>query len=141
LARDWRQAAIVFGQAAPGGPVCLGWLYLAGQISLKPHHASYRAFPYVLRSGGLITALGPKVGRKAEHPDTHDVTLACAGFNDKNDCDRQTPCDRDFLRKLARHTQPSRLHAWFNREVPRCLRSLRLFDGRRRLDWLFPDST
>jgi len=33
----------------------------------------------VLRSGGLITALGPKVGRKAEHPETHDVTLACEG--------------------------------------------------------------
>jgi hypothetical protein len=105
------------------------WLYIASQISLKLHDASYHAFPYVLRSGGLITALGPKVGRKAEHPDTHDVTLACAGFNDKNDYDRQTPCDQDFLRKFARHTQPNRLHAWFNREVPRCLRSLKLFDA------------
>ena len=105
------------------------WLYIASQISLKLHDASYHAFPHVLRSGGLITALGPKVGRKAEHPDTHDITLACAGFNDKNDYDRQTPCDRDFLRKFARHTQPNRLHAWFNREVPRCLRSLKLFDA------------
>lgn len=105
------------------------WLYLASQISLKLHDASYHAFPYVLRSGGLITALGPQVGRKAEHPDTHDVSLACAGFNDKNDYDRQTPCDQDFLRKLARDTQPGRLHAWFNREVPRCLRSLKLFDA------------
>ena len=105
------------------------WLYIASQISLKLHDASYHAFPYVLRSGGLITALGPKVGRKAEHPDTHDITLACEGFNDKNDYDRQTPCDQDFLRKFARHTQPGRLHAWFNREVPRCLRSLKLFDA------------
>jgi len=40
----------------------------------------------------------------------------------------QTPCDQDFLRKLARDTEVDRLHAWFNREVPRCLRSLRLFD-------------
>jgi hypothetical protein len=35
------------------------WLYIASQISLKLHDAAYHAFPYVLRSGGLITALGP----------------------------------------------------------------------------------
>jgi DDE family transposase len=105
------------------------WLYLASQISLKLHDAAYHAFPYVLRSGGLITALGPNVGRKAVHPDTADVTLACEGFNDKNTNGRQTPCDQDFLRKLAGDTQPDRLHAWFNREVPRCLRSLKLFDA------------
>ena len=105
------------------------WLYLASQISLKLHDASYHAFPYVLRSGGLITALGPNVGRKAVHPDTADVTLACEGFNDKNSNGRQTPCDQDFLRKFARSTKPDRLHAWFNREVPRCLRSLKLFDA------------
>ena len=105
------------------------WLYLASQISLKLHDAAYNAFPYVLRSGGLITALGPNVGRKAVHPDTADVTLSCEGFNDKNTHGRQTPCDQDFLRKFARATKPDRLHAWFNREVPRCLRSLKLFDA------------
>ena len=104
------------------------WLYLASQISLKLHDASYHAFPYVLRSGGLISALGPEVGRKAVHPDTKDVTLAFEGFNGKNTNDRQTPCDQDFLRKFARDTESDRLHAWFNREVPRCLRSLKLFD-------------
>ena len=104
------------------------WLYLASQISLKLHDASYHAFPYVLRSGGLISALGPEVGRKAVHPETKDITLACEGFNDKNTNDRQTPCDQDFLRKFARDTESGRLHAWFNREVPRCLRSLKLFD-------------
>lgn len=104
------------------------WLYIASQISLKLHDASYHAFPYVLRSGGLIAALGPEVGRKAVHPDTRDVTLACAGFNDKNSNDRQTPCDQDFLRKFARDTDAGWLHDWFNREVPRLLRSLKLFD-------------
>src|SRR5213083_3753485 len=104
------------------------WLYLASQISLKLHDAAYNAFPYVLRSGGLITALGPNVGRKAVHPETGDVTLACEGFNDKNTNGRQTPCDQDFLRKFAHDTNTDRLHAWFNREVPRCLRSLGLFD-------------
>lgn len=105
------------------------WLYLASQISLKLHDAAYHAFPYVLRSGGLITALGPQVGRKAVHPDTQDVTLSCEGFNDKNTNGRQTPCDQDFLRKFARDTGAERLHAWFNREVPRCLRALKLFDS------------
>ena len=107
------------------------WLYLASELSLKLHGAeSYHAFPRVLRSGGLIDALGPKLGgRKATHPETHDVTLSCPGFNRKNDYDRQTPCDQDFLRKFARDTQGERLPAWFNREVPRCLRSLRRFDA------------
>ena len=68
-------------------------------------------------------------GRKTAHPETGDVTLACPGFNHKNDYDRQTPCDQDFLRKFAHDTKTNRLHAWFNREVPRCLRSLGLFDS------------
>jgi hypothetical protein len=105
------------------------WLYIASQVSLKLHDASYHALPYVLRSGGLIAALGPKVGRKAVHPDTQDVTLSCEGFNDKNTNDRQTPCDQDFLRKFARDTDDCRLHEWFNREVPRLVRSLKLFDA------------
>ena len=104
------------------------WLYLAGQITLKLHDASYLAFSYVLRSGGLISALGPKVGRKVVHPDTKDVTLACEGFNQKNINGRQTPCDQDFLRKFAKDTKADKLHAWFNREVPRTMRSMRLFD-------------
>jgi Transposase DDE domain len=105
------------------------WFYLASQISLRLHGApGYHAFPYVIRSGGLIDALGPEVGRKAVHPRTGDVTLSCPGFNDKNRYDRQTPCDQDFLRKFARDTDAPRLHAWFNREVPRGLRALKLFD-------------
>jgi hypothetical protein len=84
----------------------------------------------VFQSGGLIDALGPKLGgRKTTHPETHDVTLSCPGFNRKNDYDRQTPCDQDFLRKFSRDTEVDQLHAWFSREVPRSLRSLRLFDA------------
>jgi len=107
------------------------WLYLASELTLKLHGSeSYHAFPRVLRSGGLIGALGPELGgRKTIHPETHDVTLSGPGFNRKNDYDHQTPSDQDFLRKFARDTQEDRLHAWFNREVPRCLRSLRLFDA------------
>jgi len=107
------------------------WIYLASELSLKLHGAqSYHAFPRILRSGGLIEALGPEMGgRKTRHPETSDVTLVCPGFNDKNDYGRQTPCDQDFLRKFARDTEVDALHTWFNREVPRCLRSLGLFDS------------
>ena len=68
------------------------WIYLASELSLKLHGAqSYHAFPRILRSGGLIEALGPEMGgRKTRHPETGDVTLACPGFNDKNHYDRQT---------------------------------------------------
>jgi hypothetical protein len=106
------------------------WLYLASEVSLKLHGSqSYHAYPRLLRSGGLIDALGPKLGgRKTRHPETGEVTLACPGFNCKNDYDRQTPCDQDFLRKFARDTDAERLHAWFNREAPRTLRCLKLFD-------------
>jgi hypothetical protein len=106
------------------------WMYLSSELTLKLHGAqSYHAFPRILRCGGLIEALGPELGgRKTSHPETGDVTLACPGFNHKNDYDRQTPCDQDFLRKFAHDTNSDRLHTWFNREVPRCLRSLGLFD-------------
>lgn len=107
------------------------WIYLSSELSLKLHGSqSYHAFPRILRCGGLIEALGPEMGgRRTLHPETGDVTLACPGFNDKNDYDRQTPCDQDFLRKFAHDTNTDRLHAWFNREVPRSLRSLGLFDS------------
>lgn len=50
------------------------------------------------------------------------------GVQRQNDYDRQTPCDQDFLRKFARDTETGLLHGWFNREAPRCLRSLGRFD-------------
>lgn len=106
------------------------WMYLSSQISLRLHGTgSYHAFPYVLRTGGLISALGPAIGRKAVHPLTKEVTVSCAGFNEKNMKDRQTPCDQDFLRKFARDTDRELLQKWFNREVPRALRGSRLLDA------------
>jgi hypothetical protein len=49
---------------------------------------------------------------------------------EKGDCPEfpQFRRDQDFLRKLARETKPDRLHEWFNREIPRCLKKLKLFD-------------
>jgi len=37
-----------------------------------------------IRFGGMLTALGPKAGKKAVHPTMGDVTLQCPGFNEKN---------------------------------------------------------
>lgn len=100
------------------------WLYLASHLSLRLHGvASFHAYPYVVRCGGMLNAFGPAVAAKVTHPDTGDVTLRCAGFNAKNHYDRQTPCDQDFLRKLARDTPAAALERWYNRDVARVLQA------------------
>jgi hypothetical protein len=76
----------------------------------------------------MLNAFGPEVGHKTVHPETKDVTLSCAGFNDKNTYDRQTPCDQDFLRKFARGTTADQLEGWFNREVVGILKQHKAFD-------------
>lgn len=56
------------------------------------------------------------------------MTLSCNGFNNKNSYDRQTPCDQDYLRKLARATEPEQLHQWFNKNVMQVLKQHKAFD-------------
>ena len=105
------------------------WFYLAGNLSMRLHGVhSFHAFPYVVRCGGMLNAFGPEVARKTTHPDSGDVTLACNGFNEKNDYDRQTPCDQDFLRKFSKHTSPEKLIEWNNRDVARLYKRHKLFD-------------
>jgi len=79
------------------------------------HH--FHAFPFLVRCSSMIEAFGPAMGHKATHPETGDISLRCAGFNEKNEYDRQTPCDQDYLRKLAGDTDAQLLQSWFNREV------------------------
>jgi len=94
------------------------WVYIASDISMRFHGEHHFAdFPYVVRTGGMLEAFGPEMGHKVAHPQTGDVTLVCAGFNDKNDYDRETPCDQDYLRKMARKTDADDLQSWFNRDV------------------------
>lgn len=94
------------------------WVYLASDISMRFHgEHHFAAFPYVVRTGGMLEAFGPEMGHKVTHPQTGDVTLVCEGFNDKNDYDRETPCDQDHLRKMARKTDAAKLQSWFNRDV------------------------
>ena len=105
------------------------WVYIASNLSLRFHGVhEFHAFPYVIRAGGLVQAFGPEMGHKAVHPQTGDVSLRCEGFNDKNSYDRQTPCDQDYLRKMARATEGARLEQWFNREVVGIFKQHQAFD-------------
>lgn len=105
------------------------WVYIASDISMRFHGVhSYSAFPYVVRSGGMVNAFGPNMGHKAVHPETKDVTLCCSGFNNKNEYDRQTPCDPDHLRKTAKRTDESLLMDWFNRDVVGIFKQHHAFD-------------
>jgi len=105
------------------------WAYIAGDISMRFHGVNqFNAFPYVVRSGGMINAFGPAMGHKAVHPQTGDVTLSCLGFNKKNEYDRQTPVDQDYLRKMAKRTDAEQLMTWFNRDVVGIFKQHHTFD-------------
>ena len=44
------------------------WVYIASDISMRFHGVHpFHAFPYVVRSGGLVQAFGPQMGHKAVH--------------------------------------------------------------------------
>jgi hypothetical protein len=105
------------------------WFYVASNLSMRLHgvHA-FDAFPLVVRCGGMLQALGPKAGRKVVHPETGETTVVCEGFNQKNHYDRQTPCDPDYLRKVAKDTDAQALLGWFNRDVARVFRRHRVLD-------------
>jgi hypothetical protein len=105
------------------------WLYIASDLSLRLHGMqSFHGYPFVVRTGGLLNALGPEVGKKVVHPETGQVTIHCPGFNRKNKYDRQTPCDQDWLRKTAKATEAEALLGWYSREVGRLLAREKLFD-------------
>ena len=105
------------------------WFYIASELSMRLHGVhSFNVYPTVVRTGGMLNALAPKLKCAALHPDTKDMTIACEGFNGKNHYDRQTPCDQDFLRKLARDTDADKLMRWFNNDVTGVFRARRIFD-------------
>jgi hypothetical protein len=105
------------------------WLYVASNLSMRLHGVhSFNSFPFLLRSGGMLNAFGPKAGRKVIHPDTGHVTIVCEGFNKKNHYDRETPCDQDFLRKISKDTDADALMEWFCTDVNQIFRTHRAFD-------------
>jgi len=105
------------------------WFYVASNLSMRLHgvHA-FDAFPMVVRCGGMLQAFGPKAGRKIVHPETQETTVFCEGFNRKNHYDRETPCDPDYLRKVAKDTDAGALMEWFNRDVLRVFRKHQALD-------------
>ena len=105
------------------------WFYIASNLSMRLHgvHA-FDAFPMVVRSGGMLQAFGPQAGRKTVHPETGDTTIRCEGFNQKNHYDRQTPCDQDYLRKVAKDTDAQALMRWFGEDGVRMFQRRRVFD-------------
>ncbi len=106
------------------------WMYVCSQLSLRLHgQHSFHSYPLIVRAGGLVDALGPEVARRQVDPESGNLTLECAGFNDRNLYPRQTPCDQDFLRKLARDTEPEQLEDWYNRRVVTVYKELGAFDS------------
>jgi Transposase DDE domain len=106
------------------------WMYLSSQLSLRLHgQHGFHSYPLIIRAGGLIDALGPEVAQRHVDPQTGNLHLCCQGFNDRNLYPRQTPCDQDFLRKLARDTPPQELEEWYNRHVAQIYQELDAFDG------------
>jgi hypothetical protein len=105
------------------------WFYVASNLSMRLHgvHA-FDAFPMVVRAGGMLQAFGPEAGRKGVHPDTGDTTIICEGFNQKNLYDRQSPCDSDFLRKMAKDTDADSLMRWFGQDAVQIFHRHRAFD-------------
>ena len=105
------------------------WFYIASNLSMRLHgvHA-FDAFPMVVRSGGMLQAFGPQAGRKTVHPETGDTTIRCEGFNQKNHYDRQTPCDQDYLRKVAKDTDAQALMRWFGEDGVRMFQRRQAFD-------------
>ena len=104
------------------------WLYICSNLSMRLHGVhSFNAYPYVVRAGGMLNAFGPEIGHKVKSSNG-DVTLSCKGFNDKNEYDRQTPCDQDFLRKFSRATNAEALQGWFNGPVQQIQKEDGVFD-------------
>ena len=105
------------------------WLYVASNLSMRLDGVhSFNSFPLLVRSGGMLNAFGPKAGRKVSHPDNGEITIVCEGFNKKNHYDRQSPCDHDFLRKVAKDTDAEALMRWFCDDALRVFRNQRIFD-------------
>lgn len=105
------------------------WMYLSSQLSLRLHGMhSYHSYPWIIRSGGLVDALGPEVARRQVDPESGNLEIHCEGFNHRNLYPRETPCDQDYLRKLARDTEPEELEAWYNSHVAALYGELGAYD-------------
>jgi hypothetical protein len=105
-------------------------MYLSSQLSLRLHGShSFHSYPLIIRSGGFIDALGPQHARREVDRETGNMSVWCVGYNHRNLGARQTPCDQDFLRKLAKDTEAGELELWYNREAARVFQELGAYDS------------
>jgi hypothetical protein len=105
------------------------WFYIAADMAMRLHgNHAFHGFPWVVSTGGMLAAFGPKLGTKHIDKKTGELRIECEGFNAKNDYPRQTPCDPDFLRKIAKDTEADKLMGWFNGPVQKIFRRHRYFD-------------
>jgi hypothetical protein len=94
------------------------WMYVSSQLALRLHGShSFHSYPLIIRAGGLIDALGPEVATRKVDSQTGDMSIHCQGFNTRNLGPRATPCDQDYLRKLAKDTDAQQLEQWYNHHV------------------------
>jgi hypothetical protein len=104
------------------------WLYLSNQITLRLHgSAAYSSLPRIVHCGGLGTALAEQREVK-EDPQSQSRQVLFKGYNQKADYPRTTPCDPDFVRKLAKDTDPDALEAWYGIEVARYFKDQGAYD-------------
>lgn len=102
-------------------------VYIASELTLRLHGATgFAAYPFVIHAGGLKEALR-QAEMKYDTPGGR-AQLNCLGYNNKNDYPRQTPCDDDFLRKMARDTKAAALMNWFGQAAPRLYRDMGMLD-------------
>jgi len=105
------------------------WLFVGSDMAMRLHgNHAFQGYPWVIRTGGMLGAFGPKLGARHIDKATGEVRIECEGFNRKNDYPRQTPCDPDFLRKIAKDTPAQQQMRWFNEEVQKIFRHHRFFD-------------
>jgi Transposase DDE domain len=105
------------------------WIYVATQLTLRLHGASgFSSLPYILHCGGLRDALEAGQVQRRGSAECGERYLEFKGYNHKNSYARRTPCDHDFVRKLAKSTEPRELEAWLGRDVARYLGSLGVYE-------------
>lgn len=107
------------------------WVYLSSELSMRIHaHHGFKGTPYVLPCSGLRNALALRgqVDRRPAARGQGGFADEWEGFNQKNAYARPSPCDQDYLRKMARDTDPDRLQAWHNNSVAKYYQSLGAYD-------------
>ena len=115
---------------AAGSPSCAAVDVCCSQLTLRLHgQHSFHSYPLIVRRRPAGRCVGPGGRASPGRSRKRQSHARIAGFNDRNLYPRQTPCDQDFLRKLARDTEPESLEEWYNRHVVTVYKELGAFDA------------